>query len=140
MFRKELKEKLENIFKFKKTTFDAYSQEFEQETLFIEVQETHERVLGKGSVSMKIVGDLIYFGQVDKIKFGQVIKSIEQANADDKKMFFFYDIDRQNTSSQSRIINLLERRISFVYLYNGQYDPDKGEITSLEMDCCSEEI
>lgn len=136
MFKKELKEKLESIFKFKKTTFDAYSDEFEQDTLFIEVQDLLERVYS-GGVSIKITGDLIYFSQVDKLKYGLMIKLIEQANAIDKNLFFFYDVDKQNVSSQAKLINIAERRVSFVYLYSGEYDPDKGEITSLEMDCCN---
>lgn len=130
-------EKLTEIFKFKKTTFDSYSQEFEQDTLFIEVDVTHERITKKG-VSMRVTGDLIYFSQVDRIKYGKMIKLIEEANAIDKNGFFFYDVDKQNVSSQARMINIAERRISFVYLYLGPYDPDKGEITSLEMDCCND--
>lgn len=136
MFRKEMTKALENIFKFKKTTFDAYSDEFEQDTLFVEVQQTHERV-GKGIVAMRVTGDLIYFSQVDKIKYGTMIKLIEQSNASDKNPFLFYDIDKQNLSSQARMQNIAERRISFVYLYSGSYDPDKGEITSLDMNCCN---
>jgi len=137
MFKKQLKQQLESIFKFRKTTFDAYSDDFEQDTLFVEVQEVSERVYGDG-ISMKVTGDLIYFSQVDKIKYGLMIKLIEQANAIDKNPFFFYDIDKQNVSSQAKIINIAERRISFTYLYTGEYDPDKGEITSLEMDCCND--
>lgn len=136
MFKKEMIKHLEAIFKFKKTTFDAYSDEFEQDTLFVEVQDCKERVT-KDGVAIKVVGDLIYFGQVDKIKYGKMIKLIEEANAIDKNPFFFYDIDRQNVSSQARMVNIAERRISFNFFYLGPYDPDKGEITSLEMDCCN---
>lgn len=136
MFRKQMIKELEAIFKFKKTTFNAYSDEFEQDTLFIEVQETHERV-GKGIVAMRVTGDLIYFSQVDKLKYGTMIKLIEQANAIDKNPFFFYDVDKENVSSQARLQNITERRIGFVYLYSGQYDPDKGLLTTLEMDCCN---
>ncbi len=131
MFREKMKEDLTKIFKFKKTTFDAYSAEFEQETLFIEVHDTHERMM-EGKATARVVGELVYFSQVDKMKYGQVIKSIERAENIDKKKFFFYDIDKQNTSSQARLINIAERRISFVYLYEDQYDPDQGKITSLE--------
>ncbi len=136
MFKKEMIEKLGNIFKFKKNTFDFYSTEFEQDTLFIEVVDCHERITD-GLATAKIVGELVYFSQVDKIKYGQMIKSIEKASPIDKKNFFFYDIDKQNTSSQARMINIAERRISFVYLYEGQFDPDKGTITSLDMNCCN---
>lgn len=140
MFKKELKEKLENIFKFtgdkRRTTFDAYSQEFEQDTLFIEIGEENPRITSAG-VSMRIEGELVYFSQVDKIKYGNMIKLIEQALPIDKNKFFFYDIDKPNLSSQARMQNIVERRISFVYLYTGSYNPDKGEMTSLEMDCCN---
>lgn len=136
MFKKEMIAKLIEIFKIKKTTFDAYSDEYEQDTLFIEVDDCHERV-HNGGVSMRVMGDLVYFSQVDRIKYGNMIKLLEQANAVDKKMFFFYDIDKQNVSSQARLQNIVERRISFVYLYNGEYDPDKGNITSLDMNCCN---
>lgn len=136
MFKKEMKAKLEAVFKFKKTTFDAYSQEYEQDVLFVEIHDCKESVK-TDSVAMRITGDLVYFSQVDKIKYGQMIKLIELAKADDKNSFFFYDIDKQNVSSQARLIDIAERRISFQYLYKGQFDPDKGVITSLNMDCCN---
>jgi len=136
MFKKDMLKKLENIFKFKKTTFDAHSDEFEQDTLFIEVQECKERITSKGAV-IKVIADLIYFSQVDRIKYGNMIKLIEQANPIDKNPFFFYDIDKKNVSSQANIINITERRISCHFFYTGEYDPEKGEITSLDMDCCN---
>jgi len=136
MFKDKMKAQLKGIFKFKDTTFDAYSDEYEQDVLFIEVRECIERVFS-GGISMKVTGDLIYFSQVDRIKYGNMIKLIEKANASDKNPFLFYDIDNVNNSSQARIQNKVERRISFTYLYTGEFDPDKGEMTSLEMDCCN---
>ncbi len=44
MFRKEMQEKLHRIFGLAKTTYDAPSESFEQDTLFIHVEEAKNRV------------------------------------------------------------------------------------------------
>lgn len=137
MFRAELAEKLTQIFGFKKTTFDAPSVSsttgtFEQETLFVEINEARSRVT-EGKAFAKILGSIVCFSQMEKLPFGFFNKKIQQAPYALTKPFFFFDIDLNPANSPARIQNITERRARFVYLYSGQYDPDHGELTSLEI-------
>lgn len=136
MFRSELQEKLSAIFGLRKTTFDAPSVNssngsFEQDTLFIEINESNSRVT-EGRAYAKVLGSLVVFSQMDKMPFGFFAKKIQQANHSLTKDFFFFDIDLNPVSSPARLQNITERRVRFVYLYSAQYDPAHGLITSLE--------
>lgn len=131
MFRKEMQAKLSRIFGLRKTTFDAYSDSFEQDTLFIQVLEANSRATTKNQTA-RVTGTLIVFSQMDKMPYGYFAKKIEQASGDDTKDFFFYDIDVSPANSPARVQNISERRVSFVYLYKAQYDPEHGTITSVE--------
>lgn len=134
MFRKELIRRLELIFGMKKTTMDAPSDEFEQDTLFVEVTFANSRISGKGGgrQTARVVGKLTVFSQDNKMPFGFFSKQIEQSMGELTRPFNFYDIDIDDPTSQARLQNIHERSISFVFLYDSQYDPDKGELTSLE--------
>ncbi len=132
MFKKELEEKLIRIFGFKKTTFDAPSEAFEQDTLFIDVTEARTNP-SQGIVNARVVGVLTVFSKNDSLTYGHFSKRIQQAKKDDKKDFFFYDVDVDVATSPARMQNITERRTSFVYLYSAQYDPNQGLITSLEI-------
>lgn len=136
MFRSDLKRRLDKIFQFRKTTFDDYSDEFEQDTLFIEVELSRPKISGKdgGLQTARVVGSLVVFSQDNKLPFGYMAKQIEKADPALKANLHFYDIDSDRPDSQARLQNIHERRTSFVFLYDSQYDPDKGEITSLVLE------
>ncbi len=130
--------KLEGIFGFKKTTYDAPSANnangtFEQDVLFIEINEANSRVTQSGKAYSKVLGSLVVFAQMEKMPFGYFNKKIQQADPSLTGKFFFFDIDLNPASSPARIQNITERRLRFVYLYSGQYDPDHGELTGLEI-------
>lgn len=129
-------EKLSQIFGMRKTTFDAPSVNsttgsFEQDTLFIEINEANSRVT-EGMAYSKVYGSLVVFSQMDKMPFGYFNKKIQKADKAYTKDFFFFDIDLNPASSPARLQNISERRVRFVYLYSAQYDPAQGSITSLE--------
>lgn len=128
-------QKLTQIFGFKKTTYSAPSAgpdgSFEQDTLFIEINECRSRV-NAGKAYARVLGSIVVFSQMEKLPFGFFTKKIEQASHSATKDFFFFDIDLNPISSPARIQNIAERRVRFVYLYQGQYDPSHGELTSLE--------
>ena len=132
MFRKSLQEKLENIFGIKKTTFDAPSDQFEQDVLFIGIQNCFGRISGINS-HLKIAGSITLYSQVDKLPYGFFQRRIEKAAFEDKKDLFFLNIDTDLENSPARMQNIHERRCDFVFLYSQQLDPNKGEITSLEI-------
>lgn len=130
-----MKEKLESIFGMRKTTFDAptvnSTGSFEQDTLFVEVNECNSRVT-EGRALSRVLGSLVVFSQMDKMPFGYFNKRIQQSDGSLTKDFFFFDIDLNPSSSPARLQNITERRVRFVYLYSAQYDPAHGSITSVE--------
>jgi hypothetical protein len=136
VFRSELKQKLAQIFGLRKTTFDAPSIDtgtgsFEQDTLFIEIDECRSRA-GSGTVIAQVIGSIVVFAQMDKLPFGFFNKRIELSGHALTKDFFFFDIDLNQANGPARIQNISERRVRFVYFYSDQFDPDHGELTSLE--------
>lgn len=135
MFRSELKEKLAHIFGLRKTTFDAPSVDsngsFEQDTLFIEIEESKAKATS-GRVSSKVTGSIVVFAQMNKLPFGYFNKRIELSEHSLTKDFFFFDIDLNQANGPARIQNISERRVRFVYFYSDQFNPDHGELTSLE--------
>lgn len=134
MFRKSLEQKLKEIFGFKKITFDAPSDSFEQDTMFVELGDCKTRPTAEGKITAKVTGQLVVFSQDMRFTFGALAKLIEQANAEAKKDLFFFNVDTNVENSPARLSNISERRTSFVYLYSAQYDPNLGVITSLELE------
>lgn len=134
MFRNDLKNRLENIFGFKKTTFLAPSQSYEQDTLFIDIQTSKTRVTRKkgGAVTAKVTGSLTVFSQDNKLTYGYFNKRIEQADPKFTRGLFFQDIDIDDPASDARLQNIHERICNFTFLYSEQYDPSKGDLTELK--------
>jgi hypothetical protein len=135
VFNKSLQSKLERIFGFKKTTFDAPSDSYEQDTLFIEVEKASSRIFD-GLALCKVDGTLIVYSQANKLPFGYFNKALSKAAAQDVKDFFFYDVDVDVASSPARLQNIHERRIRFVFFYKEQYDPNKGQLNTLNLESC----
>lgn len=135
MFKKSLHEKLERIFQFKKTTYDAPSDSFEQDTLFIEIEKATSRV-SEGVAYCRTDGTIIVYSQANKLPFGYFNKAIAKAIPEDVKDLFFYDTDVDVASSTARLQNIHERRTRFIYFYKEQYDPNKGTMNNLNMECC----
>lgn len=135
MFRKDLMRRLEEIFGLQKTTMFAASSEFEQDTLFVEILSSRSRVSGVngGRETARVVGSLFVYSQEDRLPYGFFAKRIEQAPAAVKAPLFFYDTDVDNVESEARLQNLHERRTSFIFLYDSQYDPDRGSINTVTL-------
>ncbi len=130
MFKAEMTKKLKGIFGVSKVTFDEPGDSFEQDCIFVEVQECFSNT-GQGRASAKVAGALVMFSQNEKLPFGFFNKRLQNAKAELTKDFFFFDIDVDAKNSPARLQNISERRASFVYLYSAQYDPNQGEMTSL---------
>lgn len=130
MFKQDLKDRFKSIFGFPKVTFDAPSEAFEQDTLFIELNECQTRVTDK-KVLAKVTGFIVVYAQAERLPFGYFSKRINQADPDLTRDLFFYDIDINVEKNRAMFQNLVERRTRFVFLYSEQYDPNKGELTSL---------
>lgn len=128
MFEKQLASKLKKIFKVKKVTYDAPSESNEQECIFVNVVSS-KNTIKDGKEIAKVEGVLTMFGSADKMPFAFFSKAIYQADSEDTKDLFFYEVDRNVLDVQ----NIVQRTCAFVYFYSGQYDPDLGTITSVEI-------
>lgn len=131
-----MSDKLSDIFGFKKTTYNAPSINsttgtFEQDTLFIEVDRCTSSTK-EGKATAKVEGSFIVFSQIEKLPFGYFNKRIQNSDHELTKQFFFHEIDLNPANSPARLQNITERRVRFIYLYSAQYDPEHGELTSLE--------
>ena len=131
MFRKEMADKLKTIFGVKKVTFDQPGESYEQDVIFVEIEECLSRA-SQGRSYAKVTGSIVMFSERDKLPYGFFAKRIAQAPGDATKSFFFFDTDVDALNSPARLQNISERRSRFVYLYSAQYDPNQGELTSIE--------
>lgn len=129
MFEKELQDKLSQIFLFKKTTYDAPSEAFEQDVLFIDIERANSRIM-QGKAVSRVEGMLTVYS--NKLQYGYFNKKIQMADFSLTKDFLFFDMDLSPATSPARIQNISERRARFIYLFSGQYDPSQGELTSVE--------
>lgn len=144
MFKNDLKRRLRAIFDFDKVSFNVpdYSGALEQDTLFVEITGAPSSVTTQrgGRQTARVVGQLVVFsqgetsskGDVQRFPFGFMTKRIAQARREFAASLFFYDVDIDIPSSPARLQNLFERRTSFVFLYDSQYDPEQGELTSID--------
>lgn len=128
MLEATLQETLKRIFDLKKCTFDSVSESREQECIFVEV-DSNRGSIKDGVEVFRVEGRIRVFANRDKLPLGYFAKKIHEADPTDTQDLFFFDIE-QNLGI---IQNIVERTVSFVYLYSGQYDPALGTITSIEI-------
>ncbi len=129
MFETSLTEKLQRIFDLKKVTFDMPSESHEQECIFIEVDQAKSSIKD-GSELCMVRGKLRVYCNNSKLPYGYFGKKIRQAELADTKDLFFYDLEENAGQFQ----NIALRSMSFVYFYNGQYNPELGSMTSIELE------
>lgn len=130
MFRKELRDKLIKIFGIPKTTYDDPSESYEQDTLFISMSDAKPRITS-GVLTCEVKGTLTIYCQKEKLHYGFFSRAIERASMFTGR-FFFNNIDTDIENSGARMNNIHEIRCNFIYLYEGKFDPAKGELTSVE--------
>lgn len=107
-------------------TFDLASDSQEQECMFIDVEEGQVRIKD-AKATAKVIGKIRIFANSDKIPYGYLTKKIAEANPSDTANLFFHGFE----SNHGAYLNIAERSLSFVYLFESQYDPNMGEITEL---------
>lgn len=133
MFKKDLKKRMEKIFEGYKVTFDAPSDSFEQETVFISIIETSPRITGD-KVTAHVEGYIQIFAQHDKLPFCFIADRIERASKQYTYGLFFHDVDRENAASAARMVNLSERTAQFVFIFSQQYNPNKGTLNNMTIE------
>jgi hypothetical protein len=129
MFEKSLEDKLKRIFGLNKVTFNQSSDSHEQDVLFIEIEKARAAIKD-GLEVYHVNGNCRVYSPHEKMPFGYFSKHIRNADPDDTKDLFFYDLEE----SSKVYANIAMKSFSFVYFFSGQYDPEVGTITSITMD------
>ncbi len=129
MFEASLKEKLKLIFDFDKVTFDDPGEAEEQECIFIQVDKSQAKIAPPWQ-SCKVDGKITVYCNADKMPFGYMMKKIQESDPANTADLFFFDQEE----SQNRFQNIVARTMSFVYFYKSQYNPEVGEITSINLE------
>lgn len=127
MFEKALEENLKQIFGTK-VSYNAPSESQEQDLLFVAI-DVARPTIKDGKAIARVTGRLHMYSQNDKLTYGFFMKKLKEAKPDWTKPFFFFDFE-ENTN---RYGNICERSANFVYFFNGQYDPDLGNINSITL-------
>lgn len=127
MIEKEIKGRLERMFDLK-VSFDEPGESNEQDTLFVEIIQNNSKVKD-GRLVARVEALCSIFGPSDQLTLGYVAKKIDQAEPVDRSPFFFFDIEQSSRLYQ----NIVQRSFSFVYFFNGQFDPEQGTITSTDI-------
>ncbi len=128
MFETSLKDKLKRIFDLDKVTYDRPGESQEQEGIFIAVEQARCKVIDARQLA-RVQGKLHIFASLDKLPFGYLTKKISKADPVDVKSLFFFDFEENRGTFR----NITERSLAFVFLYDSQYDPNVGELTSINL-------
>lgn len=129
MFEAELQSKLKTIFRLPKVSYNTPSESQEQECLFVQIDTVRTSIKDAREIA-RVNGKLHVYANHDKLPYGYFSKCIAEAAATDSIKFFFYDFEENS----GRFLNLVERSLSFVYFFDGQYDPNVGTITSIALE------
>ncbi len=127
MFEKTLADKFTTVFQPTWVRYDQPGESHEQDVLFIEVDNC-KSTFKDGRIFCKITGKASMFSQAEKLPFAYFSKAIAQ-HPDETKDLFFYDFEENTRLFQ----NIVQRGFSFVYLFNSQYDPATGSITTITL-------
>lgn len=125
---KDMEGKLRRIFGLEKVSFDLASISKEQEGIHIAVERCVTRIKDKREIA-RVTGKIIVFASTKKMPMGFFQRQLDKADPADKQDFFFSDFE----ANVGQLVDIVERSASFVYFYNGQYDPSIGRIESINL-------
>jgi hypothetical protein len=127
VFKQSLREKLIQIFDVPKATYDLPGESEEQKCLFIQIDRANCRVKD-GLHLAEVEGKILFFTTNEITPYGYFEKKIVGADPELTKDLFFFDFEE----NKGEFVNVVERSLSFVYFFNGQYNPELGNITSVD--------
>lgn len=115
----------------------------EQDTLFVTIFDAPVRTGGNVAMAYaRVRGVITVFAQAAlgetcgqagmRLPFGYFAKRIAQASRADTDPFFF-ESEQDIANSPVRMQNLHERQVNFTFLYSTQYDPDRGELSEINI-------
>ena len=125
---KQMQSQLHSIFDLP-VSFQKPSDAQEQEGVFIEIERSVNRIKDAREIA-RVTGKISIFAYTKKLPIGYLSKHIARANPSDTQGFFFHEFEE----NKGTFLDIAERGASFVYLFNGQYDPDIGTITSINLE------
>lgn len=128
MFKKTMSEQLKRIFGLGEVSFNAPSESQEQEGIFVQVINSRTIIKDTREIA-RVEGRIFIFVQNDKMPFGFLAKRINGSSQADTKPFFFFNIEEHVGS----LVNIGERSVEFVYLFDSQYNPDRGLINEIDL-------
>lgn len=126
MFEKQLEEKFQKIFEVKKVTFDVPGESQEQGCLFVEIEDSRNTIKD-GRERAKVTGNAVMLARSEALPFGFFSKAIAKASPSDTKDLFFFDFEVNTRRYRDKV----QRGFSFVYFFDGQYDPETGSINEV---------
>lgn len=129
LIRDGLQTKLKAIFDFDKVTFDNPSDSQEQEAVFVQIADARVK-LKDGRQIARVTGMIRVFANSSKLPYGYFSKCLAEAEPEDTKDLFFHNFEENKGTFQ----NIAERSLEFVYFFDGQYDPNVGSITSINLE------
>lgn len=128
MLEDSLKKAFQDIFKIKKVTFDDPGAALEQDTIWVTIENSNPKIQDSKEI-YRATGSVVIYAPNEQLPFGFVAKAIKQASNELTKPFFFSNVEN-NTKTYRNVIG---RGFDFVYFYHRQYDPNKGNITSVDL-------
>lgn len=125
MIEQKIEDHFKAIFGVKKVSFDEPGESHEQDCLFVEIENSRNQPKD-GHLVAQVSGKAMMIATNDKLPLGFFSGKIDKAK-EHTKDFFFSDFE----TNTRRFRNLVQRGFSFVYFFDGQYDPDLGTIESV---------
>jgi hypothetical protein len=117
--------RLKRIFDLDKVTYDLPGESHEQEGLFIAVDKAHCKTVESRQIA-KVEGKITVYAESGKMPFGYLAKKLAKSEIEDVRGFFFGPEENEGT-----FMSLVKRSFAFTFLFDSQYDPAIGSITSI---------
>ncbi len=122
-----MQEQLKRILDLDKVTFDIPGESQEQEAAFIQVETAQTRLVDKRQIA-RVTGTLRIFANSEKMPYGYLSKQLAKAASSDTRSWTFHKFDENRGTYR----NIVERLATFTYLFDSQFDPSLGTITSVD--------
>lgn len=127
VFERTMADQLKRIFGMDKVTFDPPSESQEQEAVFIGIETVKTKVVDARQIA-RVTGTIRVFASADKMPYGYLAKRLQESAQADTQNFFFFNEENRGT-----IRNIVERSVEFLYLFDSQFDPAIGTLTSVNL-------
>lgn len=127
MFKKQLEHDLLKIFGIDIIRFESVSESQEQAAIFVEIEKVISTIKEKEQL-YRVDCRVRLFARSEALPFGFLMKQIQAADPNVSQKFFFYDLEENAGTFQ----NINERSFKFIYFYNSEFDPDRGELTEIQ--------